>query len=136
MLLASFEIPEDEFSFEFVRSPGAGGQNVNKVNSKARLYWNIQLTPSLPEAVRQRFIQRWQSRISGEGEVVLSSSRFRDQLRNKLDALDKLAEMLEAVRLPPKPRKKTKPTRGAKERRLGAKKQRADTKILRRKITY
>lgn len=132
MLLAGFEIPDDEFHFEFIRSPGAGGQNVNKVNSKVRLHWSVLTSTGIPEAVRQRFVQRWASRLTSEGMVVISSSSYRDQPRNKQDTLERLAEMLEAVRRPPKLRKATKPSRAAKERRLGEKKRRSTVKKLRR----
>jgi ribosome-associated protein len=129
-------IPVSELTFEFVRSPGAGGQNVNKVNSKARLYWNILASSSLPEDVRERFLARWASRINAAGEVVITSDRYRDQLKNKADTQEKLAAMIAAVAVPPTPRKKTKPTRGAKERRLGDKKRRADTKAMRKKLQF
>ena len=136
MQIKSLIIPDTEFSFEFVRSPGAGGQNVNKVNSKAVLHWSLINSSSLPEAVRQRFIARWPKRITVTGDIVLTSSRFRDQLRNKEDVLEKLAEMLLEVLTPPKLRKKTKPSRGAKERRLNEKKIRSETKSRRQRVDY
>jgi ribosome-associated protein len=132
MQIQSLFIPDHEFEFEFVRSPGAGGQNVNKVNSKAVLRWAIVHSPSLPEPVRQRFIARWPQRITVAGEIVLTSSRHRDQLRNKEDVLEKLAEMISEVLVPPKPRKKTKPSKGAIQRRLNEKKLRSQTKARRR----
>lgn len=131
MRIGSIHISDDEFQFSFVRSPGAGGQNVNKVNSKAVLRWNVVNSPSLSESVRQRFLNRWPRRVTGDGDVVITSSRYRDQLKNKEDAIDKLANMLEEVAFPPKKRKKTKPTKGSKERRLKEKKLRSETKSRR-----
>ena len=136
MKIGSISISPREFQFDFVRSPGAGGQNVNKVNSKAVLRWNVVNSPSISEALRQRFLARWSRRINQEGELVVASSRYRDQIKNKQDALEKLAEMIEAVKTPPKPRKKTKPTKAAKERRLREKKQRSETKSRRKPLDY
>jgi ribosome-associated protein len=114
-------IPRGEFTFEFIRSSGPGGQNVNKVASKARLRWNVAESPSLPDDVRQRFCTRYANRITEAGEFLTTSQRFRDQPKNEADCLEKLREMLLTVATPPVKRKKTKPSRGSKERRLRAK---------------
>src|SRR5262245_37779543 len=92
MLIVNSRIhmPEAEFELSFVRSSGPGGQNVNKVNSKAVLRWNVAASSSLPADVRQRFLERYARRITGEGELVLTSQRFRDQGRNTIDVLEKL----------------------------------------------
>jgi ribosome-associated protein len=125
-------IPADEFSWTFVRSSGPGGQNVNKVASKAVLRWNVVASPSLPEDVKARLQQQQRRRISSSGDLLLTSQRYRDQERNRLDCLDKLAEMLRAAVMMPKARRKTKPSRGARERRLAAKKRRSALKSSRR----
>jgi ribosome-associated protein len=125
-------IPADEFSWTFVRSSGPGGQNVNKVASKAVLRWNVVASPSLPEDVKARLQQQQRRRISSSGDLLLTSQRYRDQERNRLDCLDKLAEMLRAAVTMPKARRKTKPSRGARERRLAAKKRRSALKSSRR----
>lgn len=114
-------IPLAEFQFTYVRSSGPGGQNVNKVNSKAVLRWNLAASPSVPEDVRQRFVEAYSSRLTGGGELVLSSDRFRDQRKNADDCLEKVRGLLAAVARPPKRRKKTKPSRSSKERRLESK---------------
>jgi ribosome-associated protein len=125
-------IPEDELTWSFVRSGGPGGQNVNKVASKAVLRWNVTASPSLPEDVKARLLQQQRSRITTEGDLLLTSQRYRDQERNRLDCLEKLSSMLRAAAVKPKTRRKTKPSRGAKERRLQAKKRRSALKASRR----
>ena len=107
-------IPLDEFEFSFVRSAGPGGQNVNKVNTKAVLRWPVAASPSLPPAVRGRFLARFGNRLTTAGELIVVSQRYRDQSRNRADCLEKLREMLAAVATPPRRRKKTKPTQPAK----------------------
>jgi len=124
----NLKIPLAEFTYQFARSSGPGGQNVNKVNTKVLLRWEVTKSESLPEAVRQRFLARYGNRINSEGQFLLTSTRYRDQKRNIEDCLEKLADMLREVAKPPRPRKKTKPTRGSKERRLKEKKQRSDRK--------
>ncbi|HEY7424653.1 MAG TPA: alternative ribosome rescue aminoacyl-tRNA hydrolase ArfB [Gemmataceae bacterium] len=125
-------IPEEEFSWSFVRSGGPGGQNVNKVASKAVLRWNLTASPSVPNDVKDRLRARQHQRITGDGDLLLTSQRYRDQERNRLDCLEKLREMLRAAAVPPKTRRKTKPTRGARERRLADKRRRASLKASRR----
>jgi ribosome-associated protein len=125
-------IPLTELDFTFARSSGPGGQNVNKVNSKATLRWAVSTSPSLPEDVRERFVLKYRHRMTKEGELVINSQRYRDQGRNVADCLAKLREMLEAAMVVPKKRKPTKPSRGAKRRRLQDKRQRSETKERRR----
>jgi ribosome-associated protein len=115
-------IPPDELDVSFARGQGPGGQNVNKVNSKAVLYWGAASSPSLPPDVRERFLAKYHRRMTTEGVLVLSSDRFRDQRRNIEDCVEKLTAMLLEVLEPPKPRKKTKPSRGSVERRIAEKK--------------
>jgi ribosome-associated protein len=128
------EIPESEFQWSFVRSGGPGGQNVNKVASKAVLHWDLDASPSLPQVVKTRLANLNRRRVTTEGVLVLTSQRYRDQDRNRQDCLDKLRELiLEAATLP-KPRKPTKPTRGSQERRLQAKKRQSERKVRRRGV--
>ena len=126
------QIPPAEFEFTYARSSGPGGQNVNKVNSKAVLRWQATKSPSLPEAVRARFLAKYGSRLTGDGELLITSERYRDQPRNIDDCLEKLREMLLAVAVAPKKRKKTKPSRASKERRLDSKKRDSTKKQNRR----
>lgn len=121
-------IPLDEFTFTYVRSSGPGGQNVNKVSTKARLEWDVVASPSLPDDVRERFLQRYRRRISSAGVLGITSQRYRDRSRNVDDCLEKLRALLTEVLAAPKPRKKTRPTRGSQERRLAEKRRRSQRK--------
>ena len=98
-------IPLREIHFQFARSSGPGGQNVNKVSSKAVLRWNMAASPSAPEDVKERLRARHPRRVTREGHVVITSSRFRDQGRNVADCLEKLRAALAEVSTPPKPRR-------------------------------
>lgn len=129
----SVAIPLAEFDVEYVRSGGPGGQNVNKVSSKARVRWPVVSSPSLPDEVKERFLARYKSRLTNEGDLIVVGQRYRDQKKNYDDCLNRLREMVREVLVPPRPRKATKPTRGSQKRRVEAKKQRSDTKRLRRK---
>jgi ribosome-associated protein len=121
-------IPASELNFTFVRSSGPGGQNVNKVNSKAQLRWSVTGSAALPEDVRTRVLAKYRRRINDRGELILTSQRYRDQGRNMGDCLTKLREMIAVVAVPPKRRKKTTPSRGAKESRLRDKREKAEKK--------
>lgn len=127
-------IPLDELTFSFARSSGAGGQNINKVNSKATLYWNIEDSLSCPEAVKERFKKRYSQTITSEGIVQIVSQRHRTQKANIDDCIEKLHALLLSVAHPPKERKATKPKRSAIERRLQSKKRDSDKKRSRRSL--
>jgi len=114
-------IPLDEFEFTYARSSGPGGQNVNKVNSKALLRWNPTTSPSLPDDVRARFLTRFSSRVTTLGEILISSEKTRDQRKNVEDCLERLRGMLLEIAKAPKKRRPTKPSRASKERRLDSK---------------
>lgn len=125
-------IPADELQFTFARSSGPGGQNVNKVASKATLRWDVRETPSLPEDVKQRFLTTYQSRLTTLGEILIVSQESRDQPRNIEICREKLRQMILAVVRPPKKRRATKPTKGSQTRRLNEKKSRSQVKEGRR----
>jgi ribosome-associated protein len=119
----------DDIGITYARSGGPGGQNVNKVNSKVQLSWS---PLRLPDGIRQRFLERFASRIQTDGEITIVSQEFRDQKRNLEAGIEKLREMLLSVLNPPKRRRPTKPTRGSIERRIREKKQQTERKERRR----
>jgi ribosome-associated protein len=129
------QIPRAELDMQFSRSSGPGGQNVNKVNSKVTLRWQVTTSESLPEDVRARFCSRYQGRINKRGELILHSQTYRDQEKNIDDCLSRLRQMLLEVAVAPRTRRPTKPTRGSKLRRLRDKKARSDKKRLRGRPT-
>ena len=128
------QIPLREFDFTFARSSGPGGQNVNKVNTKAFLTWHVEQTESLPWAVKDRFVKKFSRRISKEGKIIVVSQRFRDQGRNVADCITKLQELVRSVVAAPVKRRKTKPSKGAIQRRINDKKATSERKSRRRPL--
>jgi ribosome-associated protein len=126
------QLPLDECELTYARSSGPGGQNVNKVNSKATLRWSPVLNVTLPAEVRQRFLAHYGNKLTTEGELLITSQRYRDQGRNVEDCLEKLRVMLAVVAVAPTKRRKTKPSRGSKERRLEGKRIESNKKQSRR----
>jgi ribosome-associated protein len=128
-------IPDDELGERFVRSGGPGGQNVNKVASKVELRWTpgaSRALVGLDERDRSWLLERLAPRLTDAGELLVTSTLTRDQLQNRGDARDKLAAIVRAALVRPRTRKKTRPTRGSVERRIGEKKRRSATKRERR----
>ncbi|OHB76169.1 MAG: peptide chain release factor I [Planctomycetes bacterium RBG_16_64_10] len=125
-------IPRSELRFSFVRSSGPGGQNVNKVSSKAVLRWSVVKSRSIPDDVRGRFLSRHFRRVNDRGELVLTSQRYRDRARNVDDCLEKLRALVLAVASVPRPRKKTQPSGAVREKRLRQKRATAEKKERRR----
>jgi ribosome-associated protein len=132
-ITATLHIPDDELHFSFARAGGPGGQNVNKVSSKALLHWDLAANTSLPTDLRERLRARQANRITSEGLLVIQGQRYRDQAKNVEDCRDRLRQMVLEVLHPPRPRKATRPTRGSKRRRLEDKRQQSARKAGRRK---
>lgn len=117
-----------ELSFDFFRSSGPGGQNVNKVSTAVRLRFSLSASRLLPEDVKSRLARLAGSRLTTDGVLVIEAQRHRTQEGNRRDALERLDELIARAWRPPTPRRPTKPSRGATERRLDEKRGRADTK--------
>jgi ribosome-associated protein len=125
-------LDDGEIEESFVRASGPGGQNVNKVSSAVQLRFDLSGSRSLPEDVRERLARLAGRRLTRDGVIVIIAQRYRTQERNRQDALDRLIVLIRRAAEPPTPRRPTKPSRAARERRLEAKARRATTKDRRR----
>jgi ribosome-associated protein len=129
-------IPRAELEYRASRAGGAGGQHVNTSSTRIELLWNVRATSALDEAARLRVAAKLASRLDGDGWIRVVSSARRSQGQNRDAAEARLAELVRAALVVPKRRKATKPSRGAKEARLSAKKKRGDTKRQRRSDSF
>ena len=125
-------IPASELWFEASRASGPGGQSVNKTNSRVTLRWNVSKTDALTSSQKRRVLGRLSSRLDKNGIISIHVQSARSQLVNRQIAHERLASVVAGALVIPKSRKATKPTRGAKERRLKAKKSRSQLKSTRR----
>lgn len=131
-ITGNLTIDESEIAMEFIRASGPGGQNVNKVASAVQLRFDVRNSPSLPDDVRQRLARLAGSRLTGDGVLVIEARRFRTQEQNRQDALERLVALVRRAAEPPKPRKQTRPTLAARQRRLEQKRKRGEVKQRRR----
>jgi ribosome-associated protein len=124
-------IDERELEERFIRASGPGGQNVNKLATAVQLRFDVRHSPSLPAQVRTRLERLAGRRLTRDGVLVISAQRHRTQERNRQDALERLIALIQRAAVAPVPRRPTKPTAGARERRLQSKKHRGSIKDLR-----
>lgn len=129
--MKSITIPETELIFTHIRSPGPGGQNVNKVSSAIQLRFNVVHSPSLSEAVRQRLCDLLGKKLTQSGDLIIKASRHRTQNRNRQDAIDRLNSLIHQAQIVPKKRKKSKPTFASKIKNLNNKKKQGTKKANR-----
>lgn len=121
-------LDESELDFEFVRSSGPGGQNVNKVATAVQLRFDLAANTSLPGDLKRRLRTAAGSKLVGDGVILITAQRHRTQHRNRQDAVDRLVGLIQEAATPPKRRKKTRRTKGSIERRIKAKKHRGEKK--------
>lgn len=127
-------IPESELDFQAIRAQGAGGQNVNKVSSAVHLRFDVAASQALPDFLKERLLARSDSRMTADGVLVIKAQRFRSQEKNRLDALERLQAIIQGALVVQKARRATRPSLGAKKKRLEKKKQAGQKKQLRGKV--
>jgi len=134
-IASSIYIRENELRFDYVRASGPGGQNVNKVATAVQLRFDVRAS-SLPEEVKSRLIHLAGKRVTDAGVLLIEAKQFRAQEQNREDAIRRLIALVRKALIKPKPRKKTKPTKAAKEKRLETKKRRGEVKKNRQSKSF
>lgn len=133
---ADISIDENELQWDFVRSSGPGGQNVNKVSTAVQLRFDVKHSLSLPEEIKTRLMRLAGRRMTLAGELIIEARQHRYQERNRQDALMRLIDLIEKAARKPKKRHKTRPTASSRERRLESKRHHSEKKRNRSKIDY
>jgi ribosome-associated protein len=122
------EIPLSELVYTASRSSGPGGQHVNTSDTRIQLRWNVKESVALDDVERTLVLKALASRLTEAGDLILASDSHRSQRRNREEVTQRLAALVREALIPPKPRKKTKPSRASKERRLDEKRKKSQTK--------
>jgi ribosome-associated protein len=130
-ITGNIQIDESEVREEFIRASGPGGQHVNKASTAVQLRFNVDASPNLSGEVKARLRALAGQRLTGEGDIIITSRESRSREQNRQEALDKLIELIEKAAQRPRARRKTKPTKGSKERRLKEKSVRGAVKKMR-----
>ena len=128
----SLWVPRSELTYRATRSGGPGGQHVNTSSTRVELAWDVGASPSISEEQRALIREKLANRINGEGVLLLTASDSRSQHQNKEVVTERFAELVAQALVVPKKRKKTRPSRAAREARLQNKKRRSETKAMRR----
>lgn len=131
-ITSRIQLDEREIEERFIRASGPGGQNVNKTSTAVQLRFDAAGSPSLPEAVRQRLLRLGGSRVDKRGVLTIEARRYRDQSRNRDDALERLVKLVRKAAQPPAPRRRTTPSPASRQRRLDDKRRRGERKKARR----
>jgi ribosome-associated protein len=132
----NIRVEEHELLFKTARSGGPGGQHVNKAETRVQMRWNVGQSHGVPDAVKARFLARFRTRITEGGELIIDCDETRSQARNREICLERLKQMLTQVATPPKPRKKSKPSKSALKRRREHRQAHAAKKAARRKVDW
>jgi len=132
----AIQLDESEIQFKFIRSPGPGGQHVNKAATAVQLRFDLAHSSSLPDQVRQRLTELAKNRINSKGILVINANRFRSQDLNRKDAIDRLIDLIMKSTRGKKPRRRTKPTIASIKKRVEVKKRRSKLKHTRQSVTY
>jgi ribosome-associated protein len=128
-----FSIPENELEYQVSRSGGPGGQHVNKASTRVEVWWNVAASASLADEQKTRLLARLAPKLDGDGRLRVVSGASRSQLQNRKEVTARLERMVNAALVVPKTRRRTRPTRAARERRLADKKAHAAKKERRKR---
>jgi ribosome-associated protein len=134
-ITATISLRDDEIEEQFLRSPGPGGQKVDKTETAVQLRFNAGESPAISLEVLLRLEKLAGRRMTGDGVIIITASRHRTRERNRRDAVERLSELIRTASVPPKPRHPTKPTKGSKQRRLDSKQRNSAVKKWRSKVS-